>query len=61
MRVWKSYLCSANKRFDVILPKPYPMRIGSGFTVVPLLWLLAIDAALIGVGATAFQRRDLRC
>jgi ABC-2 type transport system permease protein len=36
-------------------------RIGSGFTAVPLLWLLAIDAALIGIGATAFRRRDLRC
>ncbi|WP_142245518.1 ABC transporter permease [Mycobacterium sp. IS-836] len=35
-------------------------RIGSDFTAVPLLWLLAIDAALIIVGAIAFRRRDLR-
>jgi len=34
-------------------------RIGSDFTVVPLLWLLAIDAALIVLGAIAFRRRDL--
>ena len=36
-------------------------RVGSNFTVVPLLWLLAIDAALIVMGAMAFRRRDLRC
>jgi ABC-2 type transport system permease protein len=36
-------------------------RVGSNFTVVPLLWLLAIDAALIVLGAVAFRRRDLRC
>jgi ABC-2 type transport system permease protein len=36
-------------------------RVGSNFTVVPLLWLLAIDAALIALGAIAFRRRDLRC
>jgi ABC-2 type transport system permease protein len=36
-------------------------RIGSGFTAVPLLWLLVVDAALIGIGVTAFRRRDLRC
>ncbi|OMC40666.1 ABC transporter permease [Mycobacterium sp. IS-1264] len=35
-------------------------RVGSDFTAVPLLWLLAIDAALIVVGAIAFRRRDLR-
>jgi ABC-2 type transport system permease protein len=35
-------------------------RVGSGFTVVPLLWLLAIDAALILLGSMAFRRRDLR-
>jgi ABC-2 type transport system permease protein len=36
-------------------------RVGSGFTAVPLLWLLAIDVALITLGATAFRRRDVRC
>jgi ABC-2 type transport system permease protein len=36
-------------------------RVGSDFTVVPLLWLLVIDAALIVMGAIAFRRRDLRC
>ena len=34
-------------------------RVGSGFTAVPLLWLLAIDAMLIVLGAMAFRRRDL--
>ena len=36
-------------------------RVGSGFTAVPLLWLLAIDLALITMGAMAFRQRDLRC
>jgi ABC-2 type transport system permease protein len=36
-------------------------RVGSDFTAVPLLWLLAIDVALIAVGAMAFRRRDLSC
>jgi ABC-2 type transport system permease protein len=36
-------------------------RVGGDFTAVPLLWLLAIDVALIAVGAMAFRRRDLRC
>ncbi|HTX93689.1 MAG TPA: ABC transporter permease [Mycobacterium sp.] len=35
-------------------------RVGTDFTAVPLLWLLAIDAALIIAGAAAFRRRDLR-
>lgn len=35
-------------------------RVGSGFTAVPLFWLLAIDAVLITLGAIAFRRRDLR-
>lgn len=35
-------------------------RVGSDFTAVPLLWLLAIDTALIILGAIAFRRRDLR-
>lgn len=34
---------------------------GDDFTAVPLLWLLAIDAALIVLGVTSFRRRDLRC
>lgn len=37
-------------------------RVGDGdFTAMPMLWLLAIDAALIVMGAMAFRRRDLRC
>jgi polyether ionophore transport system permease protein len=36
-------------------------RVGTDFTAVPVLWLLAIDAALIVMGAIAFRRRDLRC
>jgi ABC-2 type transport system permease protein len=36
-------------------------RVGSDFTVVPVLWLLAIDAVLIALGAMAFRRRDVRC
>ncbi|WP_406814541.1 ABC transporter permease [Mycobacterium sp. M23085] len=36
-------------------------RIGSDFTVVPLLWLLATDVGLVVLGAMAFRRRDLRC
>jgi ABC-2 type transport system permease protein len=36
-------------------------RVGNGFSVVPLLWLLAIDAALIALGMAAFRRRDVRC
>lgn len=34
---------------------------GAEFTAVPLLWLLAIDAALIALGVMTFRRRDLRC
>ncbi|VAZ99357.1 ABC transporter permease [Mycobacterium pseudokansasii] len=33
---------------------------GSEFTAEPLLWLLAIDAGLVTLGAMAFQRRDMR-
>jgi ABC-2 type transport system permease protein len=36
-------------------------RVGADFSVVPLLWLLAIDGVLITLGASAFRRRDLRC
>jgi ABC-2 type transport system permease protein len=35
-------------------------RVGKDFTATPLLWLLAIDAWLIILGALAFRRRDLR-
>lgn len=35
-------------------------RIGTDFTVVPLLWLLALDVGLVVLGAIAFRRRDLR-
>jgi len=41
-------------------PFAHTPRAGA-FTVVPLLWLLAIDAVLIVVAAMAFRRRDLRC
>ena len=43
-------------------PFAHTPRVGGGdFTAVPLLWLLAIDAALIMLGVIAFRRRDLRC
>lgn len=36
-------------------------HVGTGeFTAVPLLWLLALDAALIMLAVFAFRRRDLR-
>jgi ABC-2 type transport system permease protein len=41
-------------------PFAHVPRVGSDFTFVPLLWLLAVDAALITLGAMAFRRRDLR-
>jgi ABC-2 type transport system permease protein len=42
-------------------PFAHTPRVGSGdFTAVPLLWLLAIDATLITLGAIAFRRRDIR-
>lgn len=41
-------------------PFAHVPRVGSGFTAVPMLWLLVIDAALITLGAMAFRRRDLR-
>ncbi len=42
-------------------PFAHTPRVGTDFTAVPLLGLLAIDAALILLGARAFRRRDLRC
>ena len=42
-------------------PFTHVPHVGLGdFTAVPLLWLLALDAALITLGAIAFRRRDLR-
>ncbi|OBK16156.1 ABC transporter permease [Mycobacterium asiaticum] len=42
-------------------PFTHTPRVGSGsFSVVPLLWLLAIDAGLIMLGAAGFRRRDMR-
>ncbi len=37
-----------------------PRVTGGAFTPFPLLWLLAIDAALIAVGIAGFQRRDVQ-
>ncbi|MDP7726745.1 MULTISPECIES: ABC transporter permease [Mycobacterium] len=41
-------------------PFGHTPRIGDDFTAVPLLWLLALDFALIALGVMAFRRRDLR-
>ncbi|BBZ40939.1 ABC transporter permease [Mycobacterium conspicuum] len=42
-------------------PFAHTPRVGGGdFTAVPLLWLLAVDAALIALGIIAFRRRDIR-
>ncbi|MHA7648256.1 ABC transporter permease [Mycobacterium sp. ML4] len=41
-------------------PFAHTPRVGDDFTPVPLFWLLAIDVALIALGATAFRRRDIR-
>lgn len=41
-------------------PFSHTPRVDAGsFTAVPLLWLLALDIALILLGVTAFRRRDL--
>ena len=37
-----------------------PRATGGAFTVVPLLWLSAIDGALIALGLAAFRRRDIQ-
>lgn len=41
-------------------PFAHTPRVGEDFTAVPLLWLLAVDFALIALGVMAFRRRDLR-
>jgi ABC-2 type transport system permease protein len=41
-------------------PFAHTPRVGPDFTATPLLWLLAIDVALIALGVNAFRRRDLR-
>lgn len=42
-------------------PFAHTPRVGGGdFTAVPLLWLLAVDIALITLGVMAFRRRDVR-
>lgn len=41
-------------------PFAHTPRVGDDFTAVPLLWLLAVDFALITLGVMAFRRRDLR-
>lgn len=41
-------------------PFAHTPRVGDDFTAVPLLWLLAVDFALIALGVMAFRRRDLR-
>jgi ABC-2 type transport system permease protein len=44
-----------------IEPFAHVPRVNSGeFTVVPLLWLSMIDAALIALGLAAFRRRDVQ-
>jgi ABC-2 type transport system permease protein len=37
-----------------------PRVTGRDFTATPLLWLLVIDIALIGLGVAAFRRRDIQ-
>lgn len=58
------YLLGSVAGFSQILldlePFAHIPRVGDGFSAVPLLWLTAIDAALIGVGVLGFRRRDLR-
>lgn len=44
-----------------LVPFVHPPKVpGAEFQAQPLLWLLALAAALLAVGITAFRRRDLR-
>jgi ABC-2 type transport system permease protein len=59
------YLIGSLARFPQWLldlePFAHIPHVGTGFTLMPSLWLLAIDVALITLGTLAFRRRDLRC
>jgi polyether ionophore transport system permease protein len=59
------YLIGSLARFPQWLldlePFAHIPHVGTGFTPAPSLWLLAIDVALITLGALAFRWRDLRC
>lgn len=41
-------------------PFAHVPHVGAGFTAQPLVWLLAVDVALITLGAWGFRRRDVR-
>jgi ABC-2 type transport system permease protein len=43
-----------------LAPFAHTPRIGADFTAAPLLWLSALDIALIVLGVMGFRRRDLR-
>ncbi|MFI7001010.1 ABC transporter permease [Nocardia sp. NPDC050175] len=44
-----------------VVPFVHPPKVpGAEFQLAPVLWLLVIAAALLGVGIGAFRRRDLR-
>ena len=41
-------------------PFAHVPHVRAGFSAVPLIWLVLLDAALITLGAMAFRRRDVR-